>query len=217
MLVQIEEVKRAIRALPFVTKLSPVRAHNGHGAGWGVSLRCFACEEYGSCGKKQEPPVQVSSRHPTELACLKELLKRLQDRHVECAEAVAKKGAADAASAAAVSPDAPNVLQAMMQLEQAKTRAKAANKLALEAEKKKDAAEQAVEELKQQLQPKRARTHDDEGHHAVMLFFSVSRCGQALCVKTIQLLVQGVLACARARSWIPVEHIRSVGARLDAY
>ena len=31
--VQIEELKRAIRALPFVTKLSPVRAHNGHGDG----------------------------------------------------------------------------------------------------------------------------------------------------------------------------------------
>ena len=71
---------------------------------------------------------------------MQELLKRLQDRHVECAEAVAKKGAADAASAAAVSPDAPNVLQAMMQLEQAKTRAKAANKFALEAEEEKDAA-----------------------------------------------------------------------------
>ncbi len=50
-----------------------------------------------------------------------------------------------------------------MNLEQAKTRAKAANKLALEAEKEKDAAEQAVEELKRQLQPKRARTHDDTG------------------------------------------------------
>jgi hypothetical protein len=35
--VQIEELKRAIRALPFVTKLSPVRAHNGHVDGWGVS------------------------------------------------------------------------------------------------------------------------------------------------------------------------------------
>ena len=50
-----------------------------------------------------------------------------------------------------------------MQLEQAKTRANAASKLALEAEKEKDAAEQAVEELKRQLQPKRARTHDDAG------------------------------------------------------
>ncbi len=31
--VQIEEIKCAIRALPFVTKLSPVRAHKSHGAG----------------------------------------------------------------------------------------------------------------------------------------------------------------------------------------
>ena len=74
---------------------------------------------------------------------MQELLKRLQDRHVQCAEAVAKKGAADAASAAAVSPDAPNVLQAMMQLQQAKNRAEAANKVALEVEKEKDAAESA--------------------------------------------------------------------------
>ena len=62
-----------------------------------------------------------------------------------------------------MSPDAPNVLQAMMQLEQAKTRAKATNKLALEAEKDKDDDEKAVEELKRQLQPKRAHTHDDTG------------------------------------------------------
>ncbi len=52
MIVQIEEVKRAIRLLPFVTKLSPVRSHNGHGTGWGVSLRCFVCEEYDNSGKK---------------------------------------------------------------------------------------------------------------------------------------------------------------------
>jgi seryl-tRNA synthetase len=94
---------------------------------------------------------------------LQELLKRLQDRHVDCAEAVAKKAAADAASAATVDPDAPNVLQAMMQLQQAKSRAEAANKLALEAEKERDAAEKAVEELKRQLQPKRPRTDDDAG------------------------------------------------------
>ena len=115
--VQIEEVKRSIRDLPFVTKLSPVRAHNGHGDGWGVSLRCFSCEEYDSCGKKQESPVQISSRHPTELACLQELLKRLQDRHGQCVQAVAK-----AEKAAA---DAPNVMQAMMLFQQAKNRAKA--------------------------------------------------------------------------------------------
>jgi hypothetical protein len=62
-----------------------------------------------------------------------------------------------------VSPDTPNVLQAMMQLEQAKSRAEAANKLALEAEKERDAAEKAVEELKRQLHPKRTHAHDDVG------------------------------------------------------
>ncbi len=79
---------------------------------------------------------------------MQEMLKRLQDRHVDCVEAVAKKAATDVASAATVDPDVPNVLQAMMKLEQAKTSAKTANRLALEAEKEKDAVEKAVEELK---------------------------------------------------------------------
>jgi uncharacterized protein (DUF111 family) len=57
-----------------------------------------------------------------------------------------------------VYPDTPNVLQAMMKLEQANARAKTANKVALEAEKEKDVAEKAVEELKRQLQPKRTRS-----------------------------------------------------------
>ena len=89
-LVQMEEVERAIRALPFVTKLSPVGARNSHGHGYRVSLRCPSCEEYDSCGKKQEPPVQVSSRHPTLHACWQELLKRLQEKHGKCAEALTK-------------------------------------------------------------------------------------------------------------------------------
>jgi hypothetical protein len=162
-LVQIEEAKCAIRKLPFVTVLAPVRAVGDKGPGWQVSLSCSRCQEYGSCPKKQEPAVRRSSVHPPELACLQELLKRLQDRHVNCAEAVAKKAAADAASAGTVDPDAPNVLQAMMKLEQATARAKTANKVALEAEKEKDAAEKAVAELKRQLQPKRARTDADAG------------------------------------------------------
>jgi hypothetical protein len=102
-LAQIEEVKRPIRALPFVTKLSP-----------------------------------VGGRNPTDLSCLHELLKRLQDRHGECAQAVAEKDTADAASAATVRPETPNMLQTIMHLEQAKSRAEAANKLALEEEKDSD-------------------------------------------------------------------------------
>jgi hypothetical protein len=46
---------------------------------------------------------------------------------------------------------------------QANARAKTANKVALETEKEKYAAEKAVEELKRQLQPKRARSDDDAG------------------------------------------------------
>jgi hypothetical protein len=132
-LVRIEELKCAIRKLPYVTVLAPVRAVGDKGPGWQVSLSCSRCQEYGSCRKQQESAVRLSRVHPTELACLQKLLKRLQDRHVDCAETVAKKAAADAASAATVDPDAPNVLQAMMQLQQAKSRAEAANKLALEA------------------------------------------------------------------------------------
>jgi hypothetical protein len=45
---------------------------------------------------------------------LQDLLKLLLDRHVECAQVVAKKAAADVTSAATVSPDTPNVLQSMM-------------------------------------------------------------------------------------------------------
>ena len=146
--------ERAIRAMPIVTTLSFVRAVKDKARGVRVTLTCYNCREYGSCEKPQEAPIHLSKQRTTMRACLQELRKRLEENHGKCAEALT---AADAQAATAVSPDAPNVLQAMMQLEQAKTRAKAANKLALEAEKEKDAAEQAVEELKRQLQPKRAR------------------------------------------------------------
>ncbi len=58
-----------------------------------------------------------------------------------------------------MSPDAQNVLQAMMQLEQAKTRAKTTNKVVLDTEKEKDAAEQEVQRMQQLIQTKRDRTH----------------------------------------------------------
>ena len=72
MLVQIEEVMRAIRALPFVIKLS-VDAHKDKSAGWGATLTCASCPD--CCGKRQEVPVQLSRDRKTEFACLEELLK----------------------------------------------------------------------------------------------------------------------------------------------
>ncbi len=153
-------MKYAIRLL-VVTKLSPVDAYKDKAAGWGATLKCASCPD--CCGKRQEAPVQLSRDRKTELACLQELLKRLQDRHVECAQVVTKKATADAQASATVNPDTPNVLQAMMKLEQAKARTKTTNTVALETEKEKDAAEKAVEELKRQLKPKRAHTDDDAG------------------------------------------------------
>jgi hypothetical protein len=72
--------------------------------------------------------------HPTELTCFQELIKRLQDRHVEYVETLAKKGSVDVTSVPTVSPDAPNVLEEMMQFRQVKSRAEVANKIALEEE-----------------------------------------------------------------------------------
>ena len=58
------------------------------------------------------------------------------------------KAAVDVQTATAVSPDTPNVLKAMMKLEEAKTRTKTSNKVALEVEQEKDDDEKTVEELK---------------------------------------------------------------------
>jgi len=68
--------------------------------------------KYVSCPKKQEPEVRLSREHPTELACLQELLKRLQDCHGECTQVVAKLEKAAA--------DVPNVIQAMILFQEAK-------------------------------------------------------------------------------------------------
>jgi hypothetical protein len=60
----------------------------------------------------------------------------------------------------------------MMNLEKAKGRAKTPNKVALEEEKEKDTTEKTVEELKRQLQPKRARTDDEtaDAHEMIAEF-----------------------------------------------
>jgi hypothetical protein len=88
-ILEIEEVKRAIWALLFVTKLSPIDAHKDKENGWGATLKCASCPD--CCGKRQEVPIQLSCDRKMELVSLQDLLKRLQDRHVDCAEAVAKK------------------------------------------------------------------------------------------------------------------------------
>ena len=65
---------------------------------------------------------------------MEELLKRLEVRHVEFTEVVDKKASPDVQTDDVVSPDTPNVLPTMMQLEQVKIRTKTANKVVLEVE-----------------------------------------------------------------------------------
>jgi hypothetical protein len=42
-IVEIAEVKRVIRVMLFVTKLSPVDAHKDKETGWGATLKCASC------------------------------------------------------------------------------------------------------------------------------------------------------------------------------
>ena len=58
-----------------------------------------------------------------------------------------KKASSDADSVDTVSPNTPNVLQSMVQLEQTKTRAKAVYQVDLDTEKEKDDTEQEVQRL----------------------------------------------------------------------
>ncbi len=71
-------------------------------------------QEYDRCPKKQETTVLLSRVHPTEFTCFQELIKRLQDRHVECVETLAKKASVDDVSVPTVSPDTPNVMEEMV-------------------------------------------------------------------------------------------------------
>ena len=61
-------------------------------------------------------------------------------------------------------------------------------------------------------------TPDVSVYKGIMSCFSFLFLGVVRhCENTIHLLVQDVLPCVRVRSWIPVEWIRSLGARLYAY
>ena len=91
MIVQMEEVMCVVRVMPFVTKLSSLGAHNRHGPGCQVSLSCFRYRKFNRCGKKQQPPVQVSSRYPTPYVCFQELRKQLEENHGGCSEVFIKQ------------------------------------------------------------------------------------------------------------------------------
>jgi hypothetical protein len=48
-------------------------------------------QRVGSCEKPQDAPIHLSKERTTMRACLQELLKRLEENHGNCAEALTKK------------------------------------------------------------------------------------------------------------------------------
>ena len=176
---QVDKLVRAIESMPFVSKLSQL---GGPRRGFGATLKCYAARGYNSCRRKQANIVFVTQQRTTSLACLQDLLHQLQASHgqncIAAAHALAREQAAAAAASRPPARD-ENAMASMMhlaqirsQLEAATKRAVDANAACLAAEREKDAAQLAVQELEKELQshcPKRARTaeQDDEPTAAV--------------------------------------------------
>ena len=206
--------------------MSSVRLHAGdktHRAGVYANLRCCAASSYGGCGAKLVGPIRKSSERPTNVDCFRELGRVIQRDHgptcIAAAQELqaAEKDAADAstkrpADEAAASLNANDVLMLHRRLKMIQKRAAEANKAALEAEKERDELHNQIEQIEEQMYPKRPR----KGHH-VMFFFYVSWCTEALCEEVVQLLVHGMLACAWPRTRIQVLWTESHGGRLYAH
>jgi len=54
-------VVRAIEVLPVVTVLSPLAASSKNKPGYRVGLKCFLCQEYGSCRQQEAGPVRITN------------------------------------------------------------------------------------------------------------------------------------------------------------
>jgi len=172
--VEMVTVVRAIEALPVVTVLSPLAASSKNKPGYRVGLRCFSCQEYGSCGQQQAGPVRITNTRTTLLACLQELHKQIVDDHgARCVDATpaADESATSSSSTAdaCLAGAASNVMDLMMRFSNTKARAVAANKVALEAEQAKDALEREVQALERVMKRPRTEassTKNAEGHES---------------------------------------------------
>ena len=138
---------------------------DGDKTGYRANLRC-------DC--KQVGPDRMSSKFPTLRDCLRELGRRIERDHgptcVAAAQKLqaAEKDAADASTKrppdeGAASLNASEVLMLHIRLKIIQARTVETNKTALEAEKARDELHNQIQQIEEQLQPKRARTDDDVG------------------------------------------------------
>jgi hypothetical protein len=159
--------KLVIEDLPVVSSVHFHAGDKTHKSGVYTNLRC-------GCGAKQVGPIRKSSERPTNVDCFRELGRVIQwDHGPTCIAAAqelqaAEKAAADAstkrpADEAAASLNANDVLILHRRFKMIQKRAAEANKAALEAEKERDELHNQIEQIEEQLHPKRARTDVDAG------------------------------------------------------
>ncbi len=157
--------------------VSSVCFHAGdktHKAGVYANLRCSAASSHGGCGAKLVGTIRMSTKFPTLRDCLRDLGRLIQQDHdptcVAAAQKLqaAEKDAADASTQRShdegpASLNANQVLMLHSRLKIIQARATQPNKSALEAEKERDELDTQIEEIEEQLQPKRARSDVDTG------------------------------------------------------
>jgi len=159
--------------------VSSVRLHTGyktHKTGVYDNLRCCATSSYGGCGAKLVGTIHKSIERPTTVDCLRELGRVIQRDHgptciaaaqeLQTAEKdstdVSTKRAADTDEGAA-SLNTTEVLMLHRRIKIIQQHPAEANKAVLEVEKERDELHNQIEQIKEQLHPKRPRTHDDAG------------------------------------------------------
>ncbi len=156
---------REIEDHPVVSSLCFICAIGRDKAGYRANLRC-GCEQVGS--------VRMSSKRPTLQDCLRELGRLIQQDHGPTCVAAAQKlqavekDAADASTKRShdegpVSLNTNQVLMLHSRLKIIQARAAQANKAVLETEKERDELHTQIEEIEEQLQPKRAHSDVDAG------------------------------------------------------
>ena len=155
-----DDAARAIQMHPTVVQFSQRNTTRSgclgtsKATGFQVTLRCY---KSGGCGTKQEQVLITQSR-TTLCACLEELRSRIEERHGgDCVKAVQAFKSAQETSTVAEGLFASSAPHVMMWLRDATLRAAAVNKVELETEQEKDAAEKEKKDFQRELCGKRPR------------------------------------------------------------
>mmetsp|Transcript_41971 Transcript_41971/g.61683 ORF Transcript_41971/g.61683 Transcript_41971/m.61683 type:complete len:298 (-) Transcript_41971:621-1514(-) len=151
---KMDDAARAIQAHPAVIQFSQRNTTRtgclgtSKATGFQVTPQCY---KSGGCGTKQEQVI-ITQSCTTLCACVEELRSRIEERHgSDCVKAVQAFNSAQETSTAAEGLLASSAPHVMMWLSIATLRAATANKVALEAEQEKDAAEKEKEDLQREL------------------------------------------------------------------